>query len=228
MSQKFLVFSAHPDDADFGCSGTVAQLVKEGNEVVYCIVSNGEKGTHKVKVSRQAIISLREKEQRAAAGILGVKKVVFLNEKDGEVENTKALRKKIVKVIRQCRPDVVLSFDPVNLVFDNFRRYHRDHRQAAEAVFDAIFPAAGSDAFFKELKIKPHTIKEAWFFASHSPNLWIDISKTINKKIEALLAHASQISSEKELRKKISGWAKETGQEKHLKYAEKFRKLELL
>ncbi len=81
MSKRILVFSAHPDDLDFGCSGTVAKLVKEGNKITYCIISNGEKGIHKVKTSRRAIISLRKQEQKRAAKIVGVKEILFLNEK---------------------------------------------------------------------------------------------------------------------------------------------------
>ncbi len=228
MSERILVFSVHPDDLDFGCAGTVAKLVKEGNKITYCIISNGEKGTHKTKSSKQTIISMRKKEQKRAASIVGVKDVIFLNEKDGEVENTKALRRKLVSIIRKIKPDIVFSFDPANFLFDNFYRYHRDHRQAAEAVFDALYPASGSEAFFQDLNRKPHTIKEVWFFAANRPNLWIDISETIDKKIEALLSHHSQIINEKELKKMIFKRVKETGRKKGMKYAESFRKLVLL
>ncbi len=227
MSKRILVFSAHPDDLDFGCSGTVAKLTKQGNKITYCIISNGEKGITKSKTSRQDIISLREQEQKRAASIVGVKDIIFLRERDGEIENTKALRRKVVNVIRKIKPDVVLSFDPANFLFDNFYRYHRDHRKAAEAVFDSLYPAAGSQAFFQDLKRKPHTIKEVWFFATYQPNLWIDISGTIGQKIKALLSHRSQISDEKELKKKIFDWARKIGKKKKMKYAENFRKIML-
>lgn len=227
MSKRILVFSAHPDDLDFGCAGTVAKLVKEGNKITYCIISNGEKGIDKIKTSRQAIISIRKKEQKRAARIVGVKDVIFLNEKDGEVENSKALRRKLVSIIRKIKPDIVFSFDPANFLFDNFYRYHRDHRQAAEAVFDALYPASGSEAFFQDLNRKPHTIKEVWFFATYRPNLWIDVSETIDKKIEALLSHHSQITNEKRLKKMILKRAQDVGKKKKIKYAESFRKLKL-
>jgi LmbE family N-acetylglucosaminyl deacetylase len=227
MSKRILVFSAHPDDLDFGCAGTVAKLVKQGNKIIYCIISNGEKGIHKIKSSKQAIIGIRRKEQKRAARIVGVKDVVFLNEKDGEVENTKALRRKLVSIIRKIKPDIVFSFDPANFLFDNFYRYHRDHRKAAEAVFDALYPASGSQAFFQDLNRKPHTIKEVWFFATHRPNLWINISETIDKKIEALLSHHSQITNEKKLKKMILKRTQDVGKRKKIKYAESFRKLKL-
>ncbi|TET83944.1 MAG: PIG-L family deacetylase [Candidatus Nealsonbacteria bacterium] len=228
MPKRILVFSAHPDDLDFGCAGTVARLVKQGNKIIYCIISNGEKGIHKIKSSKQAIISIRKKEQKRAARIVGVKDVIFLNEKDGEVENTKALRRKLVSIIRKIKPDIVFSFDPANFLFDNFYRYHRDHRKAAEAVFDALYPASGSEAFFQDLNRKPHTIKEVWFFATHRPNLWINILGTIDKKIEALLSHRSQITDEKEFKKRIFSRAQEIGRKKKMRYAENFRKLTLV
>lgn len=228
MPKRILVFSAHPDDLDFGCAATVAKLVKQGNKIIYCIISNGEKGIHKIKSSKQAIISIRKKEQKRAARIVGVKDVIFLNEKDGEVENTKALRRKLVSIIRKIKPDIVFSFDPANFLFDNFYRYHRDHRKAAEAVFDALYPASGSEAFFQDLNRKPHTIKEVWFFATHRPNLWINISGTVDKKIEALLSHRSQITDEKEFKKRIFSRAREIGRKKKMRYAENFRKLTLV
>lgn len=232
--KRFLVFSPHPDDVDFGCSGTVAKITKQGNEVIYCVVTNGEKGLGKdkdslrKKINLRQIAKIREKEQKTAAGIVGVKKVIFLREKDGEVENAKELRKKLVRVVRQVRPEIVIGFDPANLAFDNFYRSHRDHRKVAEAVFDSLYPSSGSAAFFPELKEKPHQIKEAWFFGGNSPNFFIDISQTIDKKLSALKSHQSQIKNEKALEKRVLGWARETGKKKKMKYAEAFRRLELL
>lgn len=225
MTKTYLIFSAHPDDLDFGCSGTVAKLVEQGNKVVYCIISDGRRGGHKAKIPKKEIIKVRQREQREAAGILGVKRVIFLKQGDGEVENTKSLKRKLVRIIRKVKPDVVLSFDPASLSFDSFYRYHRDHREAALAVFDALYPAAGSPDFFPELKLKPHTIEEAWFFAAVSPDLWMNISGTLEKKIKALLAHRSQILDKKQLREKITDWAREAGRKKKMKYAEAFRRL---
>src|SRR3990167_8253843 len=210
---KVLVFSPHPDDLDFSCSGAVAKWTKEGQEVYYCIISGGCKGNHKTKVSEIELRRIRETEQKKAAEVVGAKKVIFLREKDGELENTKELRKKLVKVIREVKPDIVLSFDPANMNFDNFYRAHRDHRLGAEAVFDAIYPAANSEAFFPEIakKYPPHQIKELWFFASDQPNVYVDISQTIDKKTEALKQHQSQIKDFETTRELVRGWAKEMG-----------------
>jgi len=226
--KKILVFSAHPDDLDFGCSATVAKMTREGKEAVYCILTNGEKGIHKVKASRGKMTAMREKEQQEAAKVVGVNEVLFLRETDGDLENTKALRKKIVKVIRQVKPDVVFCFDPANLAFDSFGRFHRDHRVGAEAVFDAIYPATGSDAFFPELAkagFSPHQILGAWFFGPDKPNVWIDITKTIDTKLEALRRHEGQIKDMKQMEKWIRKRARDAGRKKKMKYAEAFREL---
>ena len=191
MKKTYLIFAAHPDDLDFTCAGTAAKMAGEGNRVVYCIITNGEKGIHKVGLPKAKMVAEREREQREASKVVGAERVIFLREKDGELENTKNLRRKLVRVIREIRPDVVLSFDPANVFFDSFPRYHRDHRMAAESVFDALYPAAGSKAFFPEIKLKPHTIKEAWFYGTPRPNLWINISKTMDKKLKALFRQAS-------------------------------------
>src|SRR3989338_10777113 len=105
--KKILIFSPHPDDVDFGFAGSAAWLAQRGNEIVYCIVTDGSKGAHKAGLGAKAMKVLRVKEQISAAKIVGVKKVLFLDEIDGEAENTKALRKKMVRVIRIVRPDVV-------------------------------------------------------------------------------------------------------------------------
>lgn len=224
---KILVFSPHPDDVDFGFAASAAKLVKNGNEIVYCIITDGSKGAHKAGFGAKAMKDLRVKEQISAAKIVGVKKVLFLYEHDGEVENTKFLRKKIVKVIRTVKPNVVVSPDPANKSFASFYGSHRDHRETAEAVFDAIYPAAGSKYFFPELakKYKPHQIDEAWFWNPEKPNKFIDISKTMGLKLKALRAHKSQFANVRVVEKRITERARLNGRKSGLKYAESFRRL---
>lgn len=229
MKKRILVISPHPDDLDFGCSGTIAKLTEERNKVSYLIVSDGSKGNHKIKVNEKKLVKIRKEEQKKAAGIVGVKEVFFLGEKDGEIENTKSLRKKLVRLIRKIKPDIIFSFDPANKAFDNFYRYHRDHRMTAEAVFDAVYPALGSESFFPELLkqgYKPHQIKEVWFFATQKPNKLVNISRTIKRKIKALSCHQSQIAEIKTVEKRIKEWARKVGGRKYL-YAEGFRVVKL-
>ena len=227
LSKKILVFSPHPDDVDFGFAGSAASLIQKGWEAVYCVVTDGSKGAHKAGLGAKAMKTLRVKEQVNAAKIVGVKKVLFLNEIEGEGENTKALRKKMVRVIRIVRPDVVVSPDPANKSFGSFYGSHRDHRQVAEAVFDAIYPAAGSKYFFPELypKFKPHHVSEAWFWNPEKQNKFIDISKTIKLKLEALRAHKSQFEDTRAIEKRIIARATLNGRKGGFKYAESFRRL---
>ncbi len=226
----YLVFSPHPDDLDFSCAGTAAKLTADGNEVVYCIITDGSKGTQSVRQPKKELIAIRQREQKAAAATVGVKRVIFLGQTDGELEHTPALRKKIVAAIRRVKPNVILSFDPANRGFDNFYRYHRDHRVAAEAVYDAVYPAAGSPVFFPELSkrgLKAHQIDEVWFYIPERPNLYIDIAKTIDRKIAALLCHKSQMGDAAGLEKRIRQWAREQGKLKKMRYAETFRRVAL-
>ena len=226
--KKVLIFSGHPDDVDFGCAGATAKMTGEGKEVVYCIITNGEKGIRNVKVSNGDVVSIREKEQKAAAQAAGVSRAIFLDETDGVLENTPEVRKKIVRTIRQERPDIVISFDPANSSFSNFYRFHRDHRMAGEAVFDAVYPAAGSEAFFPELMAEgfmPHQIKGMLFFGSSNPDFFVDITETIARKIDALKCHVSQIKDTKEMEKRIRERARDEGKKIGVEYAEGFRKL---
>src|SRR3989344_1671763 len=227
LSKKILVFSPHPDDVDFGFAGSAASLIQKGWEAVYCVVTDGSKGAHKAGLGAKAMKTLRVKEQVNAAKIVGVKKVLFLNEIDGEAENTKALRKKMVRVIRIVRPDVVVSPDPANKSFGSFYGSHRDHRQVAEPVFGAVYPAAGSKYFFPELypKFKPHHVSEAWFWNPEKQNKFIDISKTIKLKLEALRAHKSQFEDTRAIEKRIIARATLNGRKGGFKYAESFRRL---
>ena len=222
-----MVISPHPDDVDFGCSGTIARWNRTGVDITYVICTSGDKGAD-LPMTPESIAAIREKEQMAAAEIVGVRKVIFLRLKDGELENNPEFRKMLVRVLRQNRPDVVLSMDPANLRFENVYVAHADHRAAALAVFDAIYPAARNRNFFPELleeELMPHTVKRIYFFGTADPNTWIDISETIETKIEALRAHKSQVGEFEDL----GAWVRERfgqlGKEKGFAFAEAFRKL---
>jgi LmbE family N-acetylglucosaminyl deacetylase len=230
---KILVISPHPDDLDFACAGTVAKLVKEGNEVSYVIVSDGSKGTRGIpeweNITEDELIELRKREQREAARVVGVEDVIFLGFKDGEIENTPRLREELVKQIRRFKPDIVFSFDPGSS-FDNFFRAHRDHRMVAEAVFDALYPASHNRLYFPHLieqGYEPHRIGEAWFFSTARPNKFIDITGTIEKKIEALACHKSQMRDMGRIAELVRERARELGQARGYRYAEAFRRVEM-
>ncbi len=226
-SERVMVISPHPDDVDFGCSGTIAKWSRAGMDITYVICTSGDKGMD-LPMAPESIAAIREKEQMAAAEIVGVRKVIFLRLKDGELENNREFRKMLVRVLRQYRPDVVLSMDPANLSFQNVYVSHADHRAAGLAGFDAIYPAAGNRNFFPELLeegLSPHAVNKIFFFGTADPNTWIDIGETIDAKIEALSAHKSQVGEFEDL----SAWVRERfgqlGKEKGFAYAEAFRQL---
>ena len=226
-TERVMVISPHPDDVDFGCSGTIARWSRDGMDITYVICTSGDKGAD-LPMSAESIAAIREKEQVAAAEIVGVRKVVFLRLKDGELENNREFRKTLVRVLRQYRPDVVLSMDPANVSFENVYVSHADHRAAALAAFDAIYPAARNRNFFPELLeegLMPHAVNKIYFFGTADPNTWIDISETIETKIEALRAHKSQMEGFEDL----GAWVKERfghfGKQKGFAYAETFRHL---
>jgi len=226
---RVLAISPHPDDLDFGCAGTMAKFASLGDKIFYLIVSDGSKGVHKGEFFSKELVEIRKKEQREAAEVVGAKEVYFLGLKDGEIEDTKGLRRELVKWIRKLRPDIIFTFDPANKSFDSFPRYHRDHRKVAEAAFDAIYPAAGNKSFFPELYKKgyePYQPKEVWFFAATKPNKIIDIKATIDKKIKALSCHKSQIIDMGVVEKRIREWGKRIGGNKYL-YGEGFRIVKL-
>ena len=158
-----LVITPHPDDAEFGASGTVAKLTQQGQSVVYIVVTNGDKGTDDISVLPQNLAKIREKEQLAAAEILGVEEVIFLRHPDQTLEDTPEFRKEIVRHIRTLRPEVVITADP-------YRRYvwHRDHRIVGRVVLDAVFPYARDVWAYPDLikeDIQPHKVREVWLWA---------------------------------------------------------------
>jgi len=225
--ERVMVISPHPDDVDFGCSGTIARWSRMGVDITYVICTSGDKGSDH-PLDSEALSALREQEQLAAAKVVGVGKVVFLRLKDGELENNREFRRILVRVLREHRPDVVLSMDPANNRFENAYVSHSDHRAAALAVFDAIYPAARNRNFFPELLeegLLPHAVNRMYFFGTAEPNTWIDITETIETKIAALRAHKSQVGEFEDL----DAWVRERfgqlGKKKGLAYAEIFRYL---
>jgi len=186
-----LVVTPHPDDAEFGVSGSVARWVKEGKTVVYTVVTNGDKGTSDPKMDPAKLAQIREEEQLAAAKLLGVREVVFLRYPDQSLEETPEFRCDIVRVIRRFKPYTVISADP-------YRRYiwHRDHRITGRTVLDAVFPFARDYFAYPELiqeGLMPHKVREVLLWASEDPNYWIDVTATYETKLAALACHTSQI-----------------------------------
>ncbi|MBT8362618.1 MAG: PIG-L family deacetylase [Desulfobacterales bacterium] len=188
---NIMIVIAHPDDAEFGAAGSVAQWTAEGKSVVYVVCTNGDKGTSDRTMSPQELSRIRQEEQRNAARVLGVGDVVFLDMVDQQLEETPAFREAIVRLIRRFKPEIVLSSDP-------YRRYvwHRDHRIVGQVVMDALFPYARDHMAYPDMLdegLEPHKVKEVLFFGTEAVNHHIDISNTFSLKLSALECHASQV-----------------------------------
>jgi LmbE family N-acetylglucosaminyl deacetylase len=188
-----VVVTPHPDDAEFGVAGTVAKWTREGKQVVYVVCTNGNKGTSDPDVKPDELAKIRQNEQRAAAEILGVHEVVFLENQDQGLEDTPQFRKQIVRMIRRYRPETVVTADP-------YRRYiwHRDHRIAGQVTIDAVFPYARDHLAYPDLLeegLQPHKVREMLFWASENINFRSDITATFDLKLAALRCHKSQVNS---------------------------------
>jgi len=209
--ERALVVVAHPDDVDFGMAGTVATLTSLGVEVSYCLVTSGDAGGDELFMPREERAKLREDEQRAAAACVGVRDLVFLGYADGMVEPTLALRRDLARVIRQVRPDVVLTQSPER----NYERIfasHPDHLATGEATLRAVYPDARNPHAFPALLndegLKPHTVATVWVGGGGAtgPTMVVDTTATIDKKLEALRCHKSQVGDGERLDGMLREW----------------------
>ena len=234
----YLVVAAHPDDPDFGVAGTAAHLAKQGHAVHYLMCTSGDAGSDDASIPPAELIRIRESEQTAAGRILGLSGVHFLRFPDGELVASLELRKAIVRVMRQLKADVVMCQDPRPIVDDDGTYLnHPDHRAAGQATLDAAFPAAGNPSAFRDLLaegLAAHKVREVWLFFGEKQHLnhWVDICDTIEQKIQALAAHASQIgewANSGGMREEILKWAAETATRHNLafQYTEGFQRIVL-
>jgi LmbE family N-acetylglucosaminyl deacetylase len=209
-----LLIAAHPDDAEFGSAGTIARWTREGWRVVYLICTRGEQGTHDPHADLAAVARLREEEQRAAARVLGVTEVNFLGYPDGLVQPTLELRRDLTREIRRCRPRRVICPSPLRLLdSSSLRRNHPDHMAVGEATLAAIYPTASSPHLFPELLaagFEPWIVPEIWVTESGDPDTVVDIAETIDLKIAALQAHASQVTGD--IGPRIREWGRLQGE----------------
>jgi len=223
-----MTIQAHPDDQEFSVGGTLAKWAKAGCEIISVVITSGDSGSNDVTKGasyKTELAKLREGEQLAANETLGVKQTVFLRYPDGELEPTIALRKELTRIIRQYKPEVVITGNPEAWFYDNEYVNHPDHRAAAQAACEAVFPSAGTRLIFTDLLeegYEPHNVKRLYIHGSKKPDTWIDISKTINMKIEALKKHASQVPVD-EVGKWMREWAKGEGKKKGLDFAEAYK-----
>lgn len=190
-----LCFTAHPDDIDFGAAGTIAAWTAAGVEVTYCIMTDGDAGGFD-PVDRQRIIELRAEEQQRAASIVGVGDIRYLHERDGYLEPTHHVIKQVVQLIREIRPDIVLTMHPERN-WDRIQKSHPDHLAAGEAVTRAVYPAVENPFAYPELAeagLEAYKLPWLWFIAGpeNRENHFVDVSDHVEAKVEAIRVHASQ------------------------------------
>jgi LmbE family N-acetylglucosaminyl deacetylase len=215
---RVLVVTAHPDDADFGSAGSVALFVDRGVEVTYLLVTDGDAGGNERTLDNSGMAELRRGEQRAAAKAVGVTDVRFLGYSDGQVVPSLELRRDIARVIRQVRPDLVITHHPDR----NYRFVapsHPDHRAVGGATLDAVYPDARNPYAFPELLkdegLEAWTVREVWLNGGPTPNHWVDITDAMDRKLAALQSHVSQVSHVEGFAEFVKGrfaaWAEEAG-----------------
>jgi LmbE family N-acetylglucosaminyl deacetylase len=223
--ERAMVITAHPDDSEFGAGGTIAQLVKDGCEVTYVIATNGDKGSSDRSMTSERLASIRAEEQRNAARTLGVAHVEFLGYPDGELDDTRELRRDVTREIRRWRPDLVITMNPIrtyNLYFS-----HRDHRTAAGVALDCVYPLARDHMSFPELlpEFEPYKVREIYLMQWQNPHLVIDISDVMDLKLKALACHVSQVGDFAGVEARVRERNAEIGREKGLAYAESFDRI---
>jgi LmbE family N-acetylglucosaminyl deacetylase len=220
--KRVLVVMAHPDDAEFGCGGTLSKLVSNGMELAYLVCTNGNKGSNDLEMTSEKLAVIREAEQRGACSVIGAKEVTFLGYGDGELEASVELIGKIVKEIRKFKPDIIICQDPWRS-----RHNHRDHRNAGQATFDAVYPYARDNLHFPEQLaegLEPHKVLEIYATMTENPDVIVNISDSIHNKIKALKEHKSQIGDPHLLEERILYNTSELAKAHGLEYAEGFKR----
>lgn len=227
---RVMVITAHPDDAEFECAGTIARWVKEGAITAYVLATSGDVGIPRSGMTNGHAAEIREAEALAAAKVVGVDDVTFFREPDGMLENTMSLRRRLVREMRRFKPEVVITGDPTMMFTPGGGINHPDHRAVATAALDAIFPAVGQPNLFQELEaegLKAHKVRKVYLTARGQGDVFVDISDTIDLKIEALKQHVSQVGEWDGLATRLREWSARIADGQEMAHAEAYRVITL-
>ncbi len=224
-ARKVLAIFPHPDDAELAAGGTVALLTSEGVQVTYALATDGEMGAFDPSLTPQDVSKTRRAEQEEAARLLGVSQVMWLGFRDGFLPDIEILRKSMVGVIRQTRPDFVMTLDPW-LPYEA----HPDHRTASLAAVEACTFASMPLYYAEDLRdgLLPWGVTGIAMAFSAKPNTYINVDHVWEKKIDACLCHRSQFPKpqwEGMFYPLIQSKAMEWGQQAGSTYAEAFKVL---
>lgn len=222
--RRALVVMAHPDDIEFTCGGTAASLVDDGWQVAFCLVTSGDKGSKDPSLAPADLAALREAEQEAAAAELGVHRCIFLRWPDGFVEDGPELRGALVRVVREFRPELLITWD-------GYRGFnHRDHRTVGIAALDAVFPLSRNPHTYPEqisAGLEPHRVNTVLLAGTREPDYWVDVSDQLERRINALFRHTTQVqaANREEMSKRMAGRQHAAAAEGRVPWAESFRRL---
>jgi LmbE family N-acetylglucosaminyl deacetylase len=220
---------AHPDDIEFVAGGTAALWAKHGSEIVYVMVTDGNVGSHEEEMTTDKLIETRRNEQRKAAEIAGVRECIFLGHHDGLVEATLSLRKELVRLIRQHKPNAVVCFDPTDFFISETYINHPDHRAVGKAAIEAVFPATEMRLLYPDLEaegLTPHKPNYIYVTSSDSSNYYVDVTEVMDIRLEALKQHKSQFG-DWDPSEMVFEWNSEAGKKVGVKYAESYRRITL-
>jgi len=220
-----LAIYAHPDDPAISCGGTLAYWALQGSKVHVVICTAGDKGTTEPATDPTALASSRVVEAEHSAEVLGLSGSYFLGHPDGELENDSGLRRELVQIIRDLRPDAIVSPDPLAVFFGEHHYNHRDHRVVGWAALDAAAPAAALPLYFAGTG-PAHQVSAAYLSGSLEPSVWVDVTSTIDRKIEAVSCHRSQLADAGDwIASALRDGAEDAGREVGIGYAESFRRI---
>ena len=230
---RVLAVFAHPDDPEFGAGGSMAKLAQDGAEVTYVIVTDGRQGGEDPKQKDADLVAIRQREQRAAAKVLGIKRVEFLGYKDGHLSPDLKLRRDIVRMIRKYKPELVITHVPGRVLDAPMGGSHPDHIAVGEATMAAVYPDSRNPRAFRGLLKEgyaPHIVNEVWIPFWMMGDHFVDISRTLDLKLAALKKHKSQIAKpgmEWDVDKWIRKRHRDIGKKGGFRYAESFKRIKV-
>jgi LmbE family N-acetylglucosaminyl deacetylase len=224
--RRFMVIVGHPDDADFGPAGTASAWIEAGSEGWLVCCTSGDAGGEDPEADPLLLARAREEEQREAARVVGYKGVSFLHQPDGGLVNDLPLREMLVREIRTFRPDAVFAGDPEVVIHNGGGINHTDHRAAAMAAVDAVYPAARNPMAFPWLTrqgLPAHRVRRLYLMWSNQADVWMDVTGTADRKIQALRSHASQLHDPEAVFERVRGRMAEQGAHIGVAAAEAYR-----
>jgi LmbE family N-acetylglucosaminyl deacetylase len=224
---RALAIYAHPDDPDVSCGGTLAVWSKAGCEVTVLLCTDGGKGSSDPTLDPRELIDRRVAEAADAAAVIGLTGQEHLNYPDGELVDDPEFRGALVEAVRRLRPEIVLCPDPTAIFFGQEYFNHRDHRVVGLAALDAVAPAAALPHYFPEAG-PAHQVSTVLLSGTLEPDVWVDISSTVELKGEAVGCHRSQFPDGVEWSSTaVRLGAEDAGRQAGVRYAEGFRRLRL-